>query len=279
MNIQKDDRIPLFTRIVSGLVTPFLLLAFQILYFAAQTSGERFAWEIQPAMMAAFMGAGYLTGAYFFLNVIFRKEWHRVRVVFPAIAFFTFSMLLATLLHWARFDIRHAPFLAWLILYILTPALITFLWFQNDQSDPLTLEHGDINVPDPMRLIVRWIGIILALVMVTSFLAPQLLIKTWPWELTPLTARVTSGWISLIGFGSLFLAAEKRWSSWQLPLEVIAIWEILILIGGVLYREDLKHGWLNWLFISIVLQLIILIAFYINMQMRRRSLMSRKGNS
>src|SRR5690349_24760661 len=109
MNIQKDDRIFPSTRILAGIVTPILLAAFQILYFAPETSGERFAWEIQPAMMAAFMGAGYLTGAYFFLNVILGKEWHRIRVVLPAIGCFTLFMLLSTIFHWSRFDIRHVP--------------------------------------------------------------------------------------------------------------------------------------------------------------------------
>src|SRR5690349_16110663 len=118
MNIQKDDRIFPSTRILAGIVTPILLAAFQILYFAPQTSGERFAWEIQPSMMAAFIGAGYLAGTYFFLNIVFARQWHYVSIVFVSITFFTTGMLLSTILHWERFDIRHFPFQAWLVLYI-----------------------------------------------------------------------------------------------------------------------------------------------------------------
>ncbi len=275
MNLQKDGRIYVSTRVIACIVLPFLVLAFQILYFAPQTSGERFAWEIQPAMMAAFMGAGYLTGAYFFLNIIFRKQWHRVRVVLPGIGFFTLGMLLATILHWQRFDIQHPPFLAWLILYIVTPPLIPFIWIRNNRTDPLTADAGDILVPDAIRFVVRSIGIVLSLVTIVGFIAPQLLMQIWPWELTPLTARVTSGWIALVGFGSLFLAAEKRWSAWQLALQVIAMWEILILIAGFLHLEDLKTGWFNWLFISIFVQLIALIGLYFSMEIRRRNLNNR----
>ena len=112
MASSKDNRILPILRIISIVVLPFLVMAFLILYLAPQTSGERFAWEIQPAMMAAFMGAGYLTGAYFFLNVIFIKQWHRIRVILPGIACFTLFMLLSTIFHWSRFDIRHAPFQA-----------------------------------------------------------------------------------------------------------------------------------------------------------------------
>jgi hypothetical protein len=272
MNIQKDDRIFPSTCILAGLVTPILLLAFQILYFAPQTTGERFAWEIEPAMMAAFMGAGYLAGAYFFLNIVFSRQWHRMRIVFISITFFTTGMLLTTILHWERFDIQHLPFLAWLILYIVFPPLVPLVWFSNNRTDPGTLENGDILVPDTIRLIVRVVGIVLALVTLAGFIAPQLLIQVWPWQLTPLTARVTSGWISLIGFGSLFLAAEKRWSAWQMALQVIAIWEILIMIAGFLYLEDLKTGWANWLFISMLIQWIALIGFYVSMEIRRGKL-------
>jgi hypothetical protein len=270
MNIQRDDRILPILRIISIVVLPFLLLAFQILYLSPENSGERFAWEIQPPMMAAFMGAGYLTGAYFFLNVIFGRQWHRMRVILPAIACFTFAMLAATILHWSRFDIRHAPFQAWLALYILVPPLVSYLWFRNDQADPRTPEPDDIPVPDKIRLLIRYIGMALTIVTVLGFIMPQLMIQVWPWELTPLTARVTCGWISLVAVGSLFLAAERRWSAWRMAMDVLVIWQGLILIGGLLHVQDLKNGLFNWLFISMLLQLIALIIFCTVMEVRRR---------
>jgi hypothetical protein len=277
MNIQKDDHIFPSTRILAGVVTPILLAAFQILYFAPQTSGERFAWEIQPAMMAAFMGAGYLAGAYFFLNVVFVRQWHYVSIVFVSITFFTTGMLLSTILHWERFDIGHFPFQAWLVLYIVFPPLVPLIWSRNNRTDPVTMEPDDVAVPNSIRLIVRGLGAVLALITVAGFIVPQLFIQVWPWELTPLTTRVTCGWFSLICFGSLLLAAEKRWSSWQLALQVISIWEILILIAGFIYLEDLKTGWFNWLFISVLVELIVMIVFYVNMEMRRRK-MKKQGN-
>ena len=62
MDPTKDDRIFLSTRIISAIVIPFLLLAFLILYFFPQLSGERFAWQIQPNLMALYIGSGYLGG-------------------------------------------------------------------------------------------------------------------------------------------------------------------------------------------------------------------------
>jgi uncharacterized membrane protein len=271
MHLQKKDSIFPVTRMVAVIVAPFLLAAFYILYLHPETSGERFAWEIKPAMMAGFMGAGYLAGAYFFLNVVIGRTWHRVTTVFPAIIAFTTGMLLATIIHWERFDIRHPPFQAWLALYIITPFLVSGLWLYNRQTDPITPEAEDLIVPDMVRLGVRVIGAILTLIAIVSFLTPQLFIQIWPWDLTPLTARVVSGWIFLLGIGSLFLSPERRWSSWRIVAETLGIWEILILIAGFIHPQDLNPGWLNWLFVLIVLQLISVIVLYFNMAARRKT--------
>ena len=272
MNVHKNDNIFLLTRIASAIIIPFLLLAFYILYLHPETSAERFAWEINPAMMAVFMGAGYMAGAYFFINVVINRAWHRVATVFPAIAAFTISMLLTTIIHWERFDIRHLPFQAWLVLYIISPFLISGLWFYNRQTDAITVQTGDIIVPSMIRLAIRVIGTILALVAIIGFLSPNLLVQIWPWELTPLTARVLSGWISLLGFGSLYLATEQRWSSWRIVLETIGIWEILVLIGGFIHVQDLKTGWFNWLFIFSLPQLFSMFIVYFNMEARSNNM-------
>lgn len=271
MNVQKNDNIFLLTRIIAAIIVPFLLLAFYILYLHPEISGEYFAWEIKPAMMAVFMGAGYMTGSYFFLKIVVSLTWHRVATAFPAITAFTTSMLLVTIIHWERFDIRHLPFQAWLILYTISPFLLSGLWIYNRQADPMMPQSGDTIVPDVIRLTVRVTGMILALISIIGFLAPNLLIQIWPWELTPLTARVTSGWISLLGFGSLYLSIEKRWSSWYIALETIGIWEILILIGGFIHAQDLKTGWFNWLFVLILLQLISMVILFFNMETHRKN--------
>lgn len=272
MNIQKNDKIFLLTRIIAAIIVPILLLSFYILYLYPETSGLRFAWEIQPAMMAVFMGAGYMTGAYFFLNIVISRTWHRVATVFPAIVAFTTSMLLTTIVHWERFDIYHLPFQVWLALYIITPFLVSGLWLYNRQTDPVALSSGDIAVPNAIQFAVQVIGASLALVSIIGFFAPNLLIQIWPWELTPLTARVISGWISLLGFGSLYLSTEKRWSSWYIALETIGLWEILILIGGFIRVQDLKAGWFNWLFVLILMELISMVVLYFNMETRRNKI-------
>ncbi len=142
----QDDRILPQSRIVLIIVIPFLLLAFLILYFFPDLSGERFAWDIKPHMTALFIGSGYLGGAYMFVFAIFGKHWHRIKAAFPPVTTFTVAMLIATILHWDRFDIHHFPFQLWLFLYIVTPVIVPYLWLKNRVTDPGTPEPDDLAV-------------------------------------------------------------------------------------------------------------------------------------
>jgi hypothetical protein len=77
----RDDRIYTITRVVALIVVPFLWLAFLILFFNPESTGERFAWAIKPHMTALYMGAGYLGGSWVFINANIGKHWHRLQGV------------------------------------------------------------------------------------------------------------------------------------------------------------------------------------------------------
>jgi hypothetical protein len=249
----KNDRIFPITKIVAALVIPFLVLAFLILYLFPQESGQRFAWEINPFIMDVYMGAGYLGGSFLFLITLFGNRWHRVSAGFPAVTGFTIMMLLATILHWNRFDINHFPFQLWLILYVVTPVLVPWLWWRNRVTDPRVPETGDIILPAFMLVGVRIIGFILLFISIASFIWPSMLIQVWPWTLTPLTARVLMGWGVLLGVGNIAISTDNRWSSWQVAGGSIVIWHFLYLLGSFIHSGDFKNGqWFNWYNISVV---------------------------
>ena len=267
---EQDDRIFLSTRVVAGLVIPILVLAFVILFLFPQTSGERFAWEIKPDMTAVFMGAGYLGGAWLFVQAVLGKRWHRVAAGFLPVTSFTSAMLLATVLHWDRFDLHHFPFILWLILYIVTPFLVPFLWWRNRVTDPGSLEEGNQLVPSAARWSLQGLGIVLLLFAVLGFVQPELVITLWPWTLTVLTARILGGWFALLGTGGLVIGRETRWSSWQVGLQSIGLWHLLVLVGAVMHRQDFSHGLLNWYIISVVLVLLGMAWLYWQMENGRR---------
>lgn len=271
MATQRDDRIFLVTRIVSLIIIPFLVLAFLILYFFPEQSGRRFAWAIRPNVMAAYVGAGYIGGAYLFVCVLTGRRWHRVAAGFPAVTAFTLAMLLITYLHWSRYYLDHFPFLLWLGLYIVTPVLVPLLWLNNRRTDPGTAEERDAVVPGSFRLAVRAFGVAMALVVVAGFVFPSLLVEFWPWRLSSLTARLLAGWGALLAVSNIYVSFEPRWSAWRIGVESIALWHGLFLIAAVINRQDFDGGsLLNWYVLSVVAILIFMAGAYAMMEMRCR---------
>ena len=275
--IMKDDRILLQTRIVLIVVVPFLLLAFLILYFFPDLSGQRFAWEIKPHMTALFIGSGYLGGAYMFIFAIFGRRWHRVAGAFPPVTSFTIAMLLATFLHWDRFDIHHFPFQLWLILYIITPFLVYYLWHRNRITDPGTPEPDDIRVPGILRKAFLIFGVAAILWAIFMFILPQTAIFIWPWKLSPLTARILGGWFSLLGVGGIYTSRDMRWSAWRIPLQSITLWAALVLAGAFFNPGDFPGGVLNSFTVGTAISIIMLVIFQVGMEIQQRKNLPDNG--
>jgi hypothetical protein len=265
----QDDRILFQTRLVLIVVVPFLLLAFLILYFFPVLSGEHFAWEIRPSMTARFIGAGYLSGAYLFLYTIFGRRWHRIKAAFPPVTTFTVAMLLATVLHWDRFDLSHFPFQLWLIFYIITPFLVPYLWIKNRSTESETSERNDVPVPAWVRSIFLVSGVIGIAITLFMFITPQTMIPIWPWALTPLTARVLGGWFAFLGIGGLYISRDPRWSAWRVPMQSITFWGILILIGAFMNPQDFTAGLWNPFTIGTATVILSLLVFQVWMETQR----------
>jgi hypothetical protein len=271
VNTIKDDRILPATRLVAALVVPVLILAFIILYLFPETTGERFAWQIKPDMTAAFMGAGYLGGAWLFLYAVFGRRWHHVAPGYLPVAAFTTFMLLDTILHWDRFDLSHIPFLLWLALYVVTPFLLPFLWWRNRVTDPGTPEADDVIVPQIARWSLGGLGVLLLGFALFAFLAPDLYAGIWTWQLSPLTARIMAGWLVLLGTGGLVISQDDRWSAWRVGLESIGIWQILVLVAAFINHSDFPDGLLNWYLIAVAIVVAGMAILYVTMESRRRA--------
>ena len=71
---QRDNRILSETRWVAGLVIPFLVVAFIILFIFPDQTGMLFAWKIQPSISAMMLGSAYAGGIYFFTGVLRSRQ-------------------------------------------------------------------------------------------------------------------------------------------------------------------------------------------------------------
>jgi hypothetical protein len=271
----RDDRIRPETRWVSSFIPPFLLIAFIMLYLFPQNGvalngTPLFAWSINPTITPLVMGAGYISGAYFFIRLIGGGKWHWFTHGFPAITAFTWFMGLSTMLHWDRFLHNHVSFYAWMFLYVVTPFLVPLLWLRNRNADPKTAGPVDAVVPRTIRIIVTAVSLITVTLALSMFIFPEFLIGVWPWKLTPLTARVIGGWFALPGVMGLFISSDLRWSSWRILLESQAIAFVLILIAVVRAWGDFDPGnLLTWVFIgSLALLLAGITILYTTMERR-----------
>jgi hypothetical protein len=226
----KIDRRIKIPRVISALLVPFLLSAGLILTLLPDRTEEFFAWTIQPTLTPLIMGAGYLSGAYFFFKATFKEDWQEVRLGFLPIAAFTWLSAIATILHWDRFNQTHFTFYAWVILYTITPVLVPAIWWMN-HTDPNLRISAKADISKTAAYILGAVGGLTLLTGLALFFIPDLLIPHWPWDLTPFTARVIGSWFVLPGLVDIAVAVNRRWRSARLVVESQLIGLALIMIG------------------------------------------------
>src|SRR5947209_4556306 len=255
----RSDRVFPETRWVSAIIVPFLVAAFVILYLFPDHTQELFAWGIQPHMSAMMLAAAYLGGAYFFVRAATSARWHWVKVGFLPVTTFAALMGIATILHWDRFNHGSPSFFAWVGLYFTTPFIVFLLWLRNRSADPgATDTSADHAVPNLVRLLIGLVGGLTVLTSIVLFLQPRFMISTWPWQLTPLTARVMGALFALTGVGELAIALDVRWSAVRIALQSQMIGVALIAIAIVFSWSNFHQANpLTWIFIASILFLLI----------------------
>ena len=253
----RNDRILPETRWVSAIIVPFLVAAFAILYLFPDHTHALFAWGIQPRMSAMMLGAAYIGGAYFFVRAATNARWHWVKVGFLPVTTFATLMGIATILHWDRFNHGYISFFAWVGLYFTTPFIVLLLWLRNRSTDPGPTSH-DRRVPRLVRLVIGIVGGLTLITSIFLFLQPGFMIGTWPWQLTPLTARVLGALFALTGVGELAIALDIRWSAVRIALQSQMIGIALIGLAIVFSWSNFNQAKpLTWIFLASILFLLI----------------------
>ncbi len=271
--INRTDRILPETRWVAILVIPFLVAAFGILFLFPLQTERLFAWKLQPAMSAMMLGAAYAGGIYFFTGVLLSKQWHKIKTGFLPVMAFASLLGIATILHWGRFNHQHISFFAWAGLYFTTPFIVLAVWLRNRRADPGVIDRLDVAIPYPARLVLGAFGLVTLIIGLFLFVEPLLMVKLWPWTLTPLTARVMGAMFALPGLVGLGVAADARWSAAQLILQSQGFSILLILLASAVAGSDFDWNKpSSWLFSGgLALMLASILALYLYMQARFRT--------
>jgi hypothetical protein len=267
---ERDDRVYPVTRWIARGIIPFLAAAFLVLWVVPDRTTELFAWTIRPEMTPVVMGAGYGAGVYFFYRVSTGTEWHRVAPVFLGITAFTWAMAVATVLHWGRFNHDHHTFVLWVVLYAVTPVLVPGVWAFNRRTDPGRAATGGPSLPP----IVRICGGVLSLAVTVSgavlFAVPDLMVGSWPWTVSPLTARILAGWFVLFGVVDGAVVRDGRWSATRILVQSQFVGFGLVLVGVVRFWGNFDgSNALTWLVVGgMALYLALVSALYVRMERR-----------
>jgi len=209
---QAEDRVQEVTRWASLVVVLILVPAVIVLWGTPSKTAIRWAWTIHPRATPIFLGSGYAAGAFFFFRTFRARTWHPSSAGVLGASVFAGLMLIATLLHWNKFNHGHAPFLAafafwgWTIVYIVSPLVVFAIWWRNRATDSGATQAGDARIPDRVLIAARAFGLVALVAAAIAFISPNSAIDLWPWKLTPLTARVLASFTAQVGVGAIVLS-------------------------------------------------------------------------
>ncbi|MEA2191799.1 MAG: hypothetical protein QOI73_1920 [Solirubrobacteraceae bacterium] len=252
---ERDDAVLPATRVAAVVVVAVLVPALIILWGLPERTDDLWAWTIAAPLTPIFMGAGYGAGAYFFTRVHRSRAWHEVSVGVLSAAVFALLMLITTLLHYDKFNQGKAhdglpdppalatlAFYGWTIVYVLSPFVVGWLWWRNQQRDPRTPADGEPLVPQRLRLVARVIAIGALVAAAVVLVSPDVAVEHWGWTLTPLTARVLACFTAQVGTGFLLLSLDPRWSSWRVLVQTFLIAVALLLVGAARESDTFDDG-------------------------------------
>ncbi len=264
------DQVFRATRWLAIFIIPFLATASAILLIWPADTGRLFAWPIKPLMTAMMLGSAYMGGLYFFVRVVFARQWHTVKMGFLPVTSFAGLMGIATVLHWDKFTPGHISFITWAGIYFLTPFLVFAAWWFNRPADPQQLDPGDKLIPANLRWLLGIAGVVEVLVGLLLFFVPTWMISIWPWTLSLLTARVVGAMVILPGVAQIGMALDRRWSSARVAIESQVFSLVLILISAARAWGDFDLANIGtYLFAGgLSALLVFLIGLYLWMQSR-----------
>jgi predicted small integral membrane protein len=244
----RDGRILPATHWASLVVFVILVPALVILWGMPDRTADAWSWTIKPDLTPIFLGAGYGAGAYFFLRTFQAKQFHPSSAGIFGAAFFATLMLIATIIHWDRFNHGDAPpvgaivFYGWVAVYIVSPVVVFALWWSNRRTDSGEPAPGEAIVPAYVGRIAQGFAAGAFVAGAVFFLAPQTAIDLWAWQLTPLTSRVLGAFTAQVGAGALLLSLDRRWSAWKLIVQTFFVATALLLVGAIRAWDDFDTG-------------------------------------
>jgi hypothetical protein len=207
------------------------------LYFFPSMAEPDYAWAIALPVSAAFIGAGYLAGALGTGIGIFKaRYWRSVRALVPGFFLLTATLFVATLIESEQFRWDYFPTWMWTVVYAVAPFAAVYLWNLQERV-PGEQPERDSRLPS-LWVPAGLLGVLLGIASVVLFAAPDSVLEEWPWEITPLLARVFGSWYLLAAVILIVSAASVRKAhEIPIPLATVAAWSLLTLLLPLLHPD------------------------------------------
>lgn len=153
------------------------------LFLFPEATDTMFAWSIQPALTAAFLGANYLAAGVIEFGAARQVTWARARAAVPAVLLFTVLTALLTLWNFNAYDLGNPMAWVWIIVYFGVPPVLAFAWWRQcaaSGSEP----PREAPLPSKMRSITVFLGVAIVGFGLALIVAPHWASPLWPWSLT-----------------------------------------------------------------------------------------------
>jgi hypothetical protein len=195
-------------RVVLYVLTGLTFFAGTQLFVLAEHTETFFSWPIDPAMTAAFVGAGFWSASVISFWAARQPVWRHTRIPIPTILAVAFLLLVATLDHLETFEGLLG--LAWIEVYAaFLPIMIAVVAMQ------LARPGHDTRSGEPLPRALRGLSTAIAVALVPLglllFADPESASSLWPWELTELSGKAIGTWLTGIGIihGVVAIADER----------------------------------------------------------------------
>ncbi len=231
-------------------------IGFVDLYVSATRTADYSPWTIIPALTAAFLGAGFGAGFVLFLLAIRERAWVRMRIVLLTVWEFTVFMLIATLLHRDKFHldagtgVGRAAAWMWLIVYIAFPLVVGVLLVVQERTPGV---DPPVTRPLPRTLTAALIaqGTVMLATGIALFVSPTRMARSWPWPLTPLTARAIGAWFLALGIAAFHAILERDLPRLRPAAITYFAFAILEFSAVLRFRDDMDwdSGW-SWVYLA-----------------------------
>jgi hypothetical protein len=251
-----DDRLATLTRAGFAPLIPLTAIFGPALVIAAGDTADFWAWEIAPDSSAAFLGAGYVFGAITITTMLVVGRWRSAIVPVVSTLPFSVALLGATLLHLDRFFTGSIRFWVWFVIYAALPLLMPGMWLVNRSHDP-GRRAGEAMFPRPLALAIAAAGAAVTALGALMFVDPGFADSIWPWELTPLMARIVAAWLLFWGPAAFCLGFERRYVAYRPFLPTAAVWPAVLLAASWAYAEDFSSDGALWRWRGVLIGLLL----------------------